>query len=303
MEAIDLFRQRLGRRPYCSDNLATDGLYRLPVADALTHHLIQPNTARRLVCLAFDVDRPGAAMDWSDRNAAAPSLTMMNPANGHAHLIYLLENPVPVSDASRIKPVRYLAAIQEGLRRNLDADRGYAGLVVKNPLHPHWITRQWADAYSLDDLAANVDLPSPAEMHHRAKQADYAGLGRNCTVFEIARKQSYSIVRDYWKPGGAVPFAAAVLALVEAASADFAVPLSVGECRAIARSISRWTWQRFTPDKFRAIQSARGSKKGAAKRELLLPTAQSMAHDGYSLREIGEALNINYSTISRWLHG
>ncbi|HBN9772285.1 replication initiation protein [Pseudomonas aeruginosa] len=302
MEALDLFRQRLGRRPYCSDNLATDGLYRLPVADALTHQLIQPNTAKRMVCLAFDVDRPAAAIDWSDRNAPAPTMTVMNPANGHAHLVYLLADPVPVSDASRIKPVRYLAAIQEGIRRSLDADRGYAGLIVKNPLHAHWVTRQWADAYSLDGLAANVELPTPAEMKRRAKQADYAGLGRNCTLFEIVRRQAYSVVRDYWRPGGAAPFAAAVLALVEAANTDFAVPLSVGECRAIARSISRWVWQRFTPDEFRAIQAARGSKKGATKREQLMPTAQSMAHDGYSLREIGEALGVSFKTVSNWLN-
>jgi hypothetical protein len=300
MEALDLFRQRLGRRPYCSDNLAINGLYRLPAADALTHQLIQPNTAKRMVCLAFDVDRPGAAIDWSDRNAPAPSLSVMNPANGHAHLVYLLADPVPVSDASRIKPVRYLAVIQEGIRRSLDADRGYAGLIVKNPLHAHWVTRQWADAYSLDDLADSVELPTRAEMKRRAKQADYAGLGRNCTLFEIVRRQAYSVVRDYWQPGGAVPFAAAVLALVEAANADFAVPLSVGECRAIARSISRWVWQRFTPDQFRAIQAARGSKKGATKREQLMPIAQSMAHDGCSLREIGDALGVSHSTLADW---
>ncbi|ENY9928885.1 replication initiation protein [Pseudomonas aeruginosa] len=301
MGALDLFRQRLGRRPFCSDNPATDGLYRLPVADALAHQLIQPNTAKRVVCLTFDVDRPGAAIDWSDRNAPAPSLSVMNPANGHAHLIYLLAEPVPVSDASHIKPVRYLAAIQEGIRHTLDADRGYAGLIVKNPTHRHWRTQQWADAYSLDELADSVELPTPVEMKRRAQQADYAGLGRNCALFEIARRKAYSIVREYWRPGGAVPFATAVLELVETENAGLAVPLSTGEYRAIARSISRWIWQRFTPDEFRKIQAARGSLKGSARREQLLPTAQAMAHEGYSLREIGDALGMSHSTLADWL--
>jgi hypothetical protein len=29
-----------------------------------------------------DVDRAGAAIDWSDRNAPAPTLTITNPENG-----------------------------------------------------------------------------------------------------------------------------------------------------------------------------------------------------------------------------
>lgn len=301
MGALDLFQQRLGRRPYCSDNLAKDGLYRLPVADALTHQFIQPNTPKRMVCLAFDVDRPGAAIDWSDRSAPAPSLSVMNPANGHAHLVYLLANPVPVSDVSSIKPVRYLAAIQEGIRHALDADRGYTGLIVKNPAHGYWRTQQWADAYTLDELADNVELPTPDAMKRRAQEPDYAGLGRNCTLFEITRNLAYSIVRDYWRPGGAVPFAAAVLDIVETENAGFAVPLSTGECRAIARSISRWIWQRFTPDEFRKIQAARGSLKGSARREQLLPTAQAMAHDGYSLRQIADALGVSHTTLADWL--
>lgn len=303
MEAIDLFQQRLGRRPYCSDNLSTDGLYRLPVAAALEHRLIQPNTVKRMACLCFDVDRPGAALDWNDRAAPAPSMTVMNPVNGHAHLVYLLDAPVPVSDAARIKPVMYLAAIQEGLRRTLNADRGYAGLIVKNPLHGHWVTRQWADdPYQLDGLAEHIDLPSPAEMKRRSRQADYAGLGRNCTVFEIVRRQAYSNVRDYWRPGGGVAFAAAVLDLVLAANnTEIGNPMQASECRAIARSIARWTWQRFTPDQFREIQAARGARKGAAKREQLQPTAQAMAHEGLSLREIGRALGVDHHTVKSWL--
>ncbi|MEX0635108.1 replication initiation protein [Serratia ureilytica] len=44
--------------------------------------------------LGFDVDRAGAAIDWSDRNAPAPTLTITNPDNGHAHLLYALETSI-----------------------------------------------------------------------------------------------------------------------------------------------------------------------------------------------------------------
>lgn len=303
-QSLDLFRDRLPSRPLCSDSPTREGLYRLPLVAALDRLLIQPNTAKRVVCLCFDVDREGAAIDWSDRNAPAPNLTVKNPANGHAHLIYLLTAPVAVSDVARIKPVLFMAAVQEGLRRALEADRGYAGVVVKNPAHKHWQTHEWrSEPYLLEDLAEYVTLPTAAELRKRSKQTDYAGLGRNCTVFEVARKQSYSLVRDYWRPGGSVAFAAAVLELVEASNhRDIGNPLDVRECRAIARSISRWTWQHFTPSQFREVQAARGARKGAGKREELLPTAQAMAAEGKSLREIAEALGVSRSTLSDWLN-
>lgn len=305
--SLDLFFDGLPSRPYCSNNPSIEGLYRLSYEKAIEYLLIQPNTAKRVVCLCFDVDRPLAAIDWSDRNCPAPNVTVRNPENGHAHLIYMLEAPVAVSDVARIKPVLFMAAIQEGLRRALEGDRGYSGLVVKNPWHKHWITKTWRDEpYGLEDLAELVDLPSPAEMRRRSKQVDYAGLGRNCTVFEVVRKQSYSLVRDYWGPGGAVPFAKAVLGLVMQSNlSDIGNPMQPSECRAIARSISKWTWTHFTPPMWREIQSRRGTaggkKKGALKREELLPKAQSMAAEGKSVREIGEALGVGHATIARWL--
>jgi len=304
LDAAGLFQKRLSRRPYCSNDLTIEGLYRLPLSRALSRKLIQPNSSGLISNLVFDIDRLGGALDWSDRNAPPPSMAMMNPSNGHAHLIYLLAAPVPVSDFARVKPANYLAAIQEGLRRTLDADRCYAGLIVKNPVHHHWITRQWADMpYQLDDLAEYIDLPSPAEMKCRSRQVDYAGLGRNCTVFEIVRKQAYSAVRDYWRPGGGPAFAASVLNLVLVANqTKIGNPMQLSECRTIARSISKWTWERFTPTEFRAIQSARGRRKGSVMRAQLLPMAKSMAVEGKSLREIGRTLGVHHLTIKSWLN-
>ena len=174
---------------------------------------------------------------------------------------------------------------------------------MKNPVHKHWQTHEWrSEPYLLEELAECVTLPTAAELRKRSRQTDYAGLGRNCTVFEIVRKESYSLVRDYWKPGGAVAFAAAVLELVEASNhRDIGNPLDIRECRAIARSISKWTWQKFTPAKFREIQAARGSRKGASKREQLLPTAPAMAAERTSLREIGRALGVHHLTVKSWI--
>lgn len=301
--SLDLFKERLPTRPYCSNNLSRDGLYRLSTEQALEHLLIQPNTAKRHVCLCFDVDREGAAIDWQDRNLPPPNMSVKNPVNGHAHLIYLLTAPVSVSEVSRIKPVQFMAAIQEGLRRSLDADRGYAGLVVKNPAHKHWITTEWnSSPYELNELADWITLPSPAEMRKRSKNTDYAGLGRNCTVFEIARKQAYSLVREYWKPAGEKSFESAVLDLVLCSNnRDLGSPLSHKECRIIARSIARWIWKHFTPSEFREIQSGRGKRKGVVKKAELLPQAVEMRRQGMTQRQIAGELGITQQTVCNWL--
>lgn len=301
--SLDLFVQRLPRNPYCSNSLASEGLYRLPQVKALSRLMIQPNTANLHVCLCFDVDREGAAIDWQDRLLPPPNLSVMNPDNGHAHLIYLLSDPVPTSDLARIKPVQFMSAVQEGIRRTLDADRGYAGVIVKNPSHNHWRTTEHChQPYALQELAEWVELPTPREMRKRNKDADYAGLGRNCTIFEIVRLQSYSLVRDYWRPGGDKSFYEAVLELVlRSNEKDIGNPLGFKECRAIAKSISRWTWRTFTPAAFREIQATRGRAKGASKRAELIPKAKAMDERGLSKRQIAKELGVSNKTVCNWL--
>ena len=302
--SLDLFRERLPARPYCSNNLSSEGLYRLSTEEALKNLLIQANTLNRHVCLCFDVDREGAAIDWRDRNLPPPNLSVKNPENGHAHLIYLLAAPVPVSEVARIKPIQFMSAIQEGIRRALEADRGYAGLIVKNPIHPHWITKEWdGRPYELSELADWITLPSPSEMRKRSKNTDYAGLGRNCTVFEIVRKQSYSLVRDYWKPAGEKAFENGVLDLVlDSNTRDIGNPLSHKECRIIARSIARWTWRTFTPKGFRDIQSGRGKRTGLARRIELLPQVVEMRRQGKSVDAIAKQTGVSVSTVKRWIN-
>lgn len=301
--SLQLFESRLPKRPYCTDSLELEGLYRLPIAEAMERLLIQPNTAKLHVALCFDVDRPSAAIDWYDRGLPEPNLSVKNPANGHAHLIYLLEVPVAVSELARIQPIRFLASVQEGLRRKLEADRGYAGLVVKNPRHANWTTVQWSDQpYELGYLAEFVNLPSPAEMRRRSKCKNYAGLGRNCTIFEVVRREAYSLVREYWRPGGESNFREAVLQSVLASNTrDIGSPLDSKECATIARSIAKWVWRQFTPAKFREVQSVRGKRKGAKKRSEALPEALRMSAEGYSQRQIAEVLNVDQKTIGNWV--
>ncbi|MPM86975.1 hypothetical protein SDC9_134068 [bioreactor metagenome] len=262
---------------------------------------IQPNTSGKVVWLAFDVDHADAATSWHRLNAPPPTLAVENPANGHAHLLYALQTPVPRTEAARARPLLYLASAQEGIRRKLGADPGYSGHLCKNPLHTRWQTRQWAQAYSLAELAEWVDLPRIADMKKRVRDPDYAGLGRNCELFERMRPVAYSLVRRFWMPGGLDHYKDALRVLADDLNAGFATPLPVAEVRGIASSCARWVWKHFDPATFREIQSKRGARKGAARREALMPEVLRLIGEGKSQREVAAAVGVNHATISRWL--
>ena len=218
-------------------------------------------------------DRPGAAIDWSDRNAPAPTLTIMNPENGHAHLLYALKTAVRTAPDGKIKPLKYAAAVENALRKKLDADTGYSGLLCKNPNHGHWKIAVWQpELYTLDWLADFLDLNAA---NNKEIVADY-GLGRNCTLFDKTRKWAYRAIRQGWPE-----YDQWLQACYERASAynlQFSSPLDDNEVIGIAKSIAKWTRANFSEGTFSdyvfrthssEIQSLRGRKsKGGGRPSL-----------------------------------
>ena len=298
--ALKNFTDHLPTRPYCTNDPTLGQTVRGKNV-ALTYANIQPNTSGKVVYLSFDVDHNDGATAFDRLNAPPPTLSIENPANGHAHLLYALEVPVPRTDAARIKPVLYLAACQEGLRRKLGADPGYSGHLCKNPLHDRWNTQSYAGTYQLGDFAEWFDIPKPADMAKRVRDPDYAGLGRNCTLFEKLRVESYRMVRKFWLPGGFEPFRETMRLLGEDLNAQFLIPLPLSEVKAAAFSIARWVWKHFNPADFRAIQARRGARKGAEKRAALMPLVLKLIGEGKSQREVAAAVGVGVMTVNDWL--
>lgn len=82
---LELFRERLPRKPYHTDELTT-GLSIADVSRALGARYIQPNGPTHRHWIVFDVDQPAATLSWDDVGAPAPNISVTNKANGHAHL-------------------------------------------------------------------------------------------------------------------------------------------------------------------------------------------------------------------------
>lgn len=258
--------------PLASDDLR-QGIYRTPRATARNRRYIEANPQAVSNLLVVDIDHDDARLRalW-DRSAWLPNAVVENPENGHAHAVWALQEPITRTEYARRKPLAFAAAVTEGLRRSVDGDRAYSGLVTKNPEHASWDT-SWItnQLYSLDQLSEHLQAAGfmPPPSWQRTKRTKPVGLGRNCTIFETARTWAYREIRHHWED----PFGlhTAITGQVHALNTDFAEPLPHLEARDIANSIHRWiiTKSRMWADgpavyeaTFTAIQSARGRKGG-----------------------------------------
>lgn len=221
-----------------------------------------------------------------DADLPEPFWASVNPENRHAHLCYGLEAPVMLGACDRPKPMRYLAAIEHAMAAKLGADLGYSGLITKNPLHKHWET-VWADGgvnwsgktdapvmrrrwtgqgiYSLAFLAEHLDLPKFIPK----RKPEEVGLGRNVTIFDWLRQEAYREVRGWKKAGGSGVYVQWLTHLYHKAlgrSGDMLIPLDSREVHCIAKSVSKWVWNRFdvaaSDERFSKRQAARGRRGG-----------------------------------------
>lgn len=259
--------------PLASDDLHA-GVYRRSRGEAMGRRYIETNPRALSNLLVVDIDHEDAALRtmWN-RQAWWPNAVVENPANGHAHAVWALNEPITRTEYARRKPLAFAAAVTEGLRRSVDGDTGYSGLLTKNPAHNDW-DALWCTndrLYALDELAEHLTEGGymPPASWKRTKRRNQVGLGRNCSIFETARTWAYREIRHHWfDPQG---LHAAISAHVHELNTEFPEPLPASEARAIAASIHRWitTKSRMWADgpavyeaTFSTIQAARGRKGG-----------------------------------------
>lgn len=280
----DLFADanRWPKRPYCTDDLAS-GLHIRSLPHALKRVYIQANPPHLRVWLILDCDYPGAGLAWEAANLPPPSFTTVNRQNAHAHIVYGLSAPVLVDGlGARDAPMRYLAAVEGAMRVALRGDPGFSGLITKNPAHPLWKTLVGPClGYDMGELAEY--LPDLGK-HAPRRRADQAGLGRNCSLFDQLRRWAYAGVRQYWGGGlqgwNAWMSACNTRALVY--NGDFRYPLDGREVWWVAKSVAKYTWQRFSPEGFSQWQAAQGRKSGAVRRVGSITEAKPWEAEGIS---------------------
>lgn len=269
------FGDLLPRKPYASNDLDA-GLRICGRERALGMVYLQANHPHARRFLPFDIDLPGAVFAWQDANLPSPNFIAENTANGHAHAIYALADPVLCHDAARAGPLYWLADIEAGYRRRLGADPSYGGLIVKNPVHPqwrtHWLRQQPYDLAELDGWLWPEDKRRPPRIGFEA------GLGRNVSIFEATRKFAYRETLAIKRLGGTKgQLFIEVLAAAQATNAQFTYPLLERELMAITRSVTKFAWRTFTVERFSQIQGFKAQlgnkKRGDATRAKLAELA------------------------------
>jgi len=254
------FEAAVPRVAYATDNLAK-GISRQNRSAALEARYIQPNARYLIRYLIFDVDRPGAYFAACDAMLPPPHWIAENRENGRAHLAYELADPVPISDLARRAPMRFLAAIKCGFTRRLGADRGFVGLITKNPVHSHWRT-EWgrSQPYQLGELA---DWLFPNDVLKFNQIERVTGLGRNCSLFDKLRIIAYRAILPQRSDGGSrAAFIDYLTQVGITLNSQFTPPLAISEIRATVRSVANWTWRRFDDRQFSQIQARRGKMGG-----------------------------------------
>lgn len=256
---------RLPRKPYCTDHLG-DGLRIRQLRSAMRKQYIQLNPPNLYFWLTLDIDRPGGALAWEDGGLPPPAFAVANRENGHAHITWGLSAPVLTTEAARQAPLRYLNAVRKAYTVAAGADRGYSGMITKNPTHKHWRTLYGAPRlWELQELAEYADL-NVSKFEDRTSPADEVGVGRNVALFDNVRKWSYTEIRLFRGPGRKhfEVWAAHVLHQVETRNGDFREPLPFSEVKAIAKSVAKWTWAQdpFAEARFKERQAYRGAMGG-----------------------------------------
>lgn len=304
-----LFYQLLPNRPYCTDDL-DKGLFIRIKKIAIKQPYIQVNPPFQIYFIVFDIDRADGFFAWQDANVAPPNWISKNPQNGHTHIGYILKTPVTRTYRGRQKVIRYLARIEQAYVKALGADKGYVGLITKNPCNSTWENHIYSDQpYELDYLADFVDLePLPKT------PSEVSGYGRNCMLFDTVRFWAYRAIREYSDQWYEVWYQH-VLDEAMSVNLRFPQPLAHSEVKATAKSIARWVWL-HNEDSYSyfverqaekgrkgglASNSSNGGKARSAQYTDLRQEALKLHLQGKKITEIAKILNTHRNSVSKWI--
>ena len=161
----------------------------------------------------------------------------------------------------------------------LRADPLYSGFTCKNPLHKHWVTLTHDYPYSLGELHGWLGDLNQYTLPQRT-----VGVGRNVETFDAVRQWAYPLLLPHKADGGSLETwrMACTGAAEQFTHEHHDKPLHGSECKWIGASVSKWTWQRFTPERFAEIQRERGRAGGKVSKRGYLSETKPWEREGVS---------------------
>jgi hypothetical protein len=295
-------------KPYCTDDLS-NGLAIRPFETAITKEYIQHNPPCLHSFCVFDLDYSESAFAWEEAGLPPPTWATVNPRNGHCHLAYGLKTPVATSENARQKPLRYLASIEEMMRKKLKADPAYCGLITKNPASKRWKTMCYGTLYELNDLAEH--LPGIEKFTGKKPQKhESIGSGRNVNLFDELRYWAYANLINYRYSSDYETWQRECFERANSINCNFSNPMLDPEVYRIAKSVAKWVWRGIkfnieeSNERFKQLQEWRGAKGGKAKGDAFMDKREqaiAMHAQGSSNAAIARELQVHRNSVVNWI--
>lgn len=279
MTFVDTFQEAwLPRRPLAGQRSGAERqlvLKRGSRERALQLPYIETNPTALRSLIVVDRDESDTDQIASLLGLPEPSWVAMNRFTGTGHVVFALAAPVCLTDAGRRAPVNLLARIEQGMTDVLGGDIAYAGRITKNPHHSEHLAL-WGDAsasYSLRELAKALgDVGALPDRSRTGRALQDSAVGRNVALFELTRHWAYRARLRYddsreWDE--VVEAFSWEKNVTEVADHFSKGAMSQGEVHHLAKSVSRWTWRKITPEQTAARQHQWGktlSQRAADKR-------------------------------------
>jgi len=283
-----------------------------------THVQAEPYNCYSSIILDIDYNYMREAYETLNLEALpVPNLAIMDPQNGHAHLVFILATPVhnnkPKDNGSGSSPraIEYYKRVAAGLGMAYGADMSYTQLICKNPCSTRWIVDiVRLQPYSLDELADYVYVPRDAEIDKAIEKA--RGEGRNCTLFQLTAAYAHKTVhqvKDFQE------FQLKVSAFAYQRNAQVGERFSRGlmaekEVDTIVKSVVNWTWTNYRLSdedwsKWCRENALKGNAKSVevrrAKKEGRKAGVLDLLRTGkYTQQQIADLLEINVKTVKRY---
>ena len=155
-----------------------------------------------------------------------------------------------------------------------------------------------ADWFTKEELNAPLE---PLDLDDKDRE------WRNVITFEKLRLWSYRAIQQLDPADGYERWHNAVFQRCVGIQQQFREPLAMSEIRSIAKSVARWTYQRFSRSHvspaFRKKQQERGRAGGQAKGmayESKRIDALLLRRSGMTIKRIAEQLGVSEKSIKRW---
>ena len=250
-------------------------------------------TGNSYAAIGLDVDGRESVIAFLDavlnHRLLEPNFLVERCRSGNVQAHYCLAKPVHRGPGARQRPIQALVRVAEYLVEVSHADRGFTGVLARNPLEEVHRDPQASDGpcrtiwgsrepYTLSELTKIIPLG------WRRPTVVVSAIGRNETLFRTLMRESGK-QRNWGKP--ILPLALAVADAIRN-EMDGDHPFTDAEVRATAASVERYQRRNLatgaTDAGFKRIQAARGRRSGEVRRRGSIEEAAPWVAAGVSRR-------------------